>query len=85
MRSLREWFGGRIQWLVGLIVLFAIIVCGIYMGLHVWQEYRTPPEERVAEAHRRGLVVNAWTVDDPKVAEQLAEWGVDQITSNILE
>jgi glycerophosphoryl diester phosphodiesterase len=42
-------------------------------------------EERVAEAHRRGLVVNVWTVDDPKVAEKLAEWGVDQITSNILE
>lgn len=42
-------------------------------------------EERIQEAHRRGIVVNAWTVDDPKAAEDLAKWGVDQITSNILE
>ena len=54
-------------------------------GIDLDAYYGLLTEERVAEAHRRGLVVNAWTVDDPKVAEQLAEWGVDQITSNILE
>ena len=35
--------------------------------------------------HENGLKVNCWTVDDPKHAERLVEWGVDYITSNILE
>ncbi|MBQ7319556.1 MAG: hypothetical protein IJW97_05230 [Clostridia bacterium] len=42
-------------------------------------------EERVAAMHRAGLEINCWTVDDPARAEQLAAWGVDYITSNILE
>ncbi len=42
-------------------------------------------EERIAAMHKAGLVVNCWTVDDPARAEQLAAWGVDMITSNILE
>ena len=32
-----------------------------------------------------GLEVNVWTVDNPEIAEQLVERGVDYITSNILE
>lgn len=35
--------------------------------------------------HAKGIKVNCWTVDDPEVAERLAGWGVDYITSNILE
>ena len=35
--------------------------------------------------HEKGLVINCWTVDDPARAEDLAAWGVDYITSNILE
>ena len=35
--------------------------------------------------HARGIKVNCWTVDDPEIAERLAAWGVDYITSNILE
>ncbi len=42
-------------------------------------------EERIEAMHRAGLVVNCWTVDDPARAEQLVGWGVDMITSNILE
>ena len=42
-------------------------------------------EETVKEYHAYGLEVNAWTVDDPEVAERLLSWGVDYITSNILE
>lgn len=41
--------------------------------------------ERIASCRRKGVMVNCWTVDNPKDAEQLIEWGVDQITSNILE
>ena len=42
-------------------------------------------EERVQAMHAAGLIVNCWTVDDPARGEELAAWGVDQITSNILQ
>lgn len=42
-------------------------------------------EENIALCHQNGIVVNTWTVNDPETAEQLATWGVDMITSNILE
>ena len=35
--------------------------------------------------HNNGLVVNCWTVDTKERGEELAQWGVDYITSNILE
>lgn len=42
-------------------------------------------EERIAAFHAAGIEVNCWTVDDPARAMDLAAWGVDHITSNILE
>ena len=42
-------------------------------------------KENIAYMHSHGVVVNCWTVDDPKRAEDLISWGVDFITSNILE
>ena len=42
-------------------------------------------EENIKALHDAGITVNCWTVDDPAVAEQLIAWGVDYITSNILE
>ena len=41
--------------------------------------------EEVEEAHALGIKVNVWTIDDPKVGEELAANGVDFITSNALE
>lgn len=35
--------------------------------------------------HAHGIEVNCWTVDIPADAERLAVWGVDYITSDILE
>lgn len=35
--------------------------------------------------HKNGIEISVWTVDDPAVAAQLVEWGVDYITSNILQ
>lgn len=35
--------------------------------------------------HEAGLTVNAWTVNDAALGEKLAEWGIDYITTNILE
>jgi len=47
--------------------------------------YKTLTEDRIALCHENGIKVNCWTVDDPAVAEKLISWGVDYITSNILE
>lgn len=41
--------------------------------------------ERVEAMHKAGLLVNCWTVDDPARAAELVDFGVDFITSNILE
>ena len=40
---------------------------------------------QIDDLHAKGIVINCWTVDDPQRAEELAAWGVDYITSNILE
>lgn len=42
-------------------------------------------KEIVEKAHSLGLKVNCWTVDSASDAERLVEYGVDFITSNILE
>lgn len=47
--------------------------------------YPVLTKEIVDELHGEGILVNCWTRDDKNEAERLAEWGVDYITSNILE
>ena len=47
--------------------------------------YKELTEELLHRFHDAGMEVNCWTVDDPDVAERLIGWGVDYITSNILE
>ena len=47
--------------------------------------YKALTKEIVDELHAAGIVINCWTVDDKEVGERLAAWGVDQITTNILE
>ena len=42
-------------------------------------------EEMIAFLHENGIKINVWTVDDAENGEKLASWGVDYITSNILE
>lgn len=41
--------------------------------------------ENIKACHENGIKVNAWTVDDPEKAAELVSWGIDFITSNILE
>ena len=47
--------------------------------------YKALTKEKVKEMHKSGVKVNCWTVDDPKIAETFVKWGVDYITTNILE
>ena len=42
-------------------------------------------KEVIDELHANGHKVNAWTVDSAERAEELISWGIDFITSNILE
>ncbi len=40
---------------------------------------------RIDAFHEKGIKVNCWTVNSKRAAERLAAWGVDYITTNILE
>ncbi len=42
-------------------------------------------EEHIRFLHEHGRQVNTWTVNDPETALRLASWGIDFITTNILE
>lgn len=42
-------------------------------------------EEQIKKAHERGLKVNCWTVNEKENGEKFANWGIDYITTNILE
>ena len=48
-------------------------------------DYRALTKEWIDRVHGEGLIVNCWTVNDAEVAERLISWGIDQITTNILE
>ncbi|MDR1960120.1 MAG: hypothetical protein LBQ54_13935 [Planctomycetaceae bacterium] len=39
-------------------------------------------EKLIKNLHDHGVVVWAWTVDNPKGMEQLLDWGIDSITTN---
>ena len=47
--------------------------------------YERLNKENIALLHNSGVKVNCWTVNDSSYGEKLAAWGVDFITSNILE
>ena len=47
--------------------------------------YKGLTQASLQEVHARGHKVNVWTCDKVEDAEMLIEWGVDFITTNILE
>ncbi len=53
------------------------------MGLDI--AYPALTEEAVRALHDCGVEINCWTVDNPEDAKRLISWGVDYITTNILE
>lgn len=48
-------------------------------------DWKSVTKEWVDRLHHAGLKLNAYTINDPEVAERFADWGVDYITTNILE
>ncbi len=53
------------------------------IDVDVWCKELT--KEQIEACHAAGLTVNCWTVDETDVAEDFTEWGIDYITTNILE
>ena len=53
------------------------------IDVDVWSRELT--KEQIDACHKAGLTVNCWTVDTAEEAEKLISWGIDYITSNILE
>ena len=69
-------------------------------GQHDWQEildtlrqydldldidHRILTEQMVKDVHQLGKELNVWTVNQLQDAQRLAQWGVDYITTNIIE
>ncbi len=48
-------------------------------------EYVCLTKEIIDNCHKNGIKVNCWTCDDKKEAEKLISFGIDFITTNILE
>ena len=53
------------------------------MGIDAFQNAFT--EEIIRKCRQQGVETNAWTVNDPDMAQKLISWGIDFITTNILE
>ena len=53
------------------------------MGIDAYERRFT--EEIIQKCRDKGVATNAWTVNDPAMAEKLIAWGIDYLTSNILE
>ena len=52
-----------------------------HSALHPYDQLLTP--ECVAAFQARGIEVNVWTVDDPDRMNELVQWGVDGIITNV--
>ena len=70
--------GGHADWQI---VFDALNRYGLDLDAH----FSLLTEERIKALHEAGREVNAWTVDRLEDAERLSAWGVDYITSNIIE
>ena len=53
------------------------------MGIDAFQYKFT--EEIIQKCRAAGVETNAWTVNNPDMARKLMDWGIDYITTNILE
>ncbi|MBQ8545562.1 MAG: hypothetical protein IJ437_01335 [Clostridia bacterium] len=58
-------------------------LCRDKIDVDVWCGELT--REQIEACHKAGLTVNCWTVDTCEEGEKFAEWGIDYITTNILE
>lgn len=50
MEWIKSLLGGKVKYLLLVIMLLAFGFCGLSIGVDLWQEWRTPPEQIVGEA-----------------------------------
>ena len=74
-----------VQFLCGCPVDDVLIEKLLKYGMDLDIHYSYLNEDSIKRLHDNGIKINCWTVDGKLDAERLAEWGVDYITSNILE
>ena len=74
-----------VQFLCGCPVDDALIEKLLKYGMDLDIYFSYLDEGAIKRLHDNGIKINCWTVDGKCDAERLTEWGIDYITSNILE
>ena len=74
-----------IQWLLAQEITDDILDTLNEYRLNLDSAYQAITKEVVKKVHALGLTVNCWTCNTKKIADKLIEYGVDYITTNILE
>ena len=74
-----------VQWLTSNGLTSELMKTLVEQRLGLDSYYKVLSRDVIDRLHAAGLEVNCWTVDDPAKAEELIGWGIDYITSNILE
>lgn len=72
------------QWITTLYDHATVGICRQYQ-LDINVHHQELSKKIVEDLHKHNILVNVWTVDNPIVALMLVSWGVDYITTNILE
>lgn len=76
----------RLQWLIGDKEITDDIIKTLTNNkLDIDIFYKKLTQKNIEKLHSYGIKINCWTCDDKETAEKLAEYGVDFITTNILE
>lgn len=74
----------KLQYLVTKVEEDTIDICKKY-HFDIDIEHTSLTRELLLEIQKNNILVNAWTIDNPIVALMLIGWGIDYITTNILE
>ena len=75
----------HIQYLLGMLFSEEVISKCLADLVSIDLRHDLVSKELVDRFHEKGLEVNVWTVDDKTICKQMNEYGVDYITTNILE
>ncbi|MBQ8146063.1 MAG: glycerophosphodiester phosphodiesterase [Clostridia bacterium] len=75
----------KIQWLTSGEITDGAIENLVNNKLDIDVYYERLNEKLIEKLHSYGIEVNAWTCDSQERAEELAKFGIDFITTNILE
>lgn len=75
----------HIQFLLGMLYSEDIVNRCLEEGISLDIRYDLVTQELVDRFHQKGLEINVWTVDDKEIYEKLFNFGVDYVTTNILE